>query len=151
MPHWGRVLIIAGLLLTPALSTGAADPYSGGVEASPQQSKAQGAFSSTRGAPAGRVVPQAPAGTGVGNVPRASATRAPGTISDMGKDYKIGPHDVLDISVFGVPDLSGTVEVAENGSAQLPLIGEVPAAGKTAEEVEKDVTSRLKRSFPPNG
>ena len=45
--------------------------------------------------------------------------------------------------MFGVPDLSGTVEVAENGSVQLPLIGETPAAGKTAEEVEKDLTSRL--------
>src|SRR5262249_48655869 len=38
---------------------------------------------------------------------------------------------------------SGTVEVAESGTVQLPLIGETPAAGKTAEEVENDITSKL--------
>ncbi len=72
----------------------------------------------------------------------AAPAHPPTTISSS-KDYAIGPLDVLDISVFGVPDLSGTVEVGENGSLQLPLIGEIPAAGKTAEELETDLTSKL--------
>src|SRR5262249_35016739 len=131
MAHWGGVLITVGLLVAP-LTAGATElnPYSSPVAPSPKPPKAQGVFSPKQG-------------TGTGSVPRASPTRAPGTTSDLGKDYKIGPLDVLDIQVFGVADLSGTVEVAENGSVQLPLIGETPAAGKTAEEIEQDITSRL--------
>ena len=57
--------------------------------------------------------------------------------------YKIGPLDVLDISVFRVPELSTSVQVAETGTINLPLLGEVPAAGKTAEDVERDLAVKL--------
>jgi len=57
--------------------------------------------------------------------------------------YRIGPLDVLEISVFRVPELSKTVQVADTGTINLPLIGEVPASGRTAQEVEQDVTARL--------
>ena len=57
--------------------------------------------------------------------------------------YKIGPQDVLEISVFKVPELSRTVQVAAIGTINLPLVGEVPAAGKTAREVERDLTAKL--------
>lgn len=57
--------------------------------------------------------------------------------------YKIGAQDVLDISVFKVPDLSKTVQVADTGTINLPLVGEVPAAGRTAQDIERDLTKRL--------
>ena len=57
--------------------------------------------------------------------------------------YKIGPQDVLEISVFKVPELSRSVQVADNGGINLPLVGEVPAAGKTAQDVERDLTKKL--------
>jgi polysaccharide export outer membrane protein len=57
--------------------------------------------------------------------------------------YKIGPLDVLDISVFKVPDLAKIVQVAEDGSINYPLIGDVPTAGKTAHELERDLTQKL--------
>jgi polysaccharide export outer membrane protein len=57
--------------------------------------------------------------------------------------YKIGPLDVLDISVFRVPELSKTVQVADTGTVGLPLVGEVRAAGRTAQEVERDLTAKL--------
>lgn len=57
--------------------------------------------------------------------------------------YKIGPLDVLDVSVFKVPDLSKTVQVADTGTINLPLVGEVVAAGRTAQEVERDLTKQL--------
>ena len=44
--------------------------------------------------------------------------------------YRIGPLDVLDISVFQAPDLSKTVEVAEDGTIDLPLLGATPQPGK---------------------
>ena len=57
--------------------------------------------------------------------------------------YKIGPLDVLEVSVFKVPDLSRTIQVADSGTINLPLVGEVPAAGRTAQDVERDLTKRL--------
>ncbi len=57
--------------------------------------------------------------------------------------YKIGPLDVLEISVFKVPDLTKTVQVADVGTIDYPLVGEVPAAGKTAHELEGDLRQKL--------
>jgi polysaccharide export outer membrane protein len=57
--------------------------------------------------------------------------------------YKIGPLDVLDISVFKVPELSHTVQVSGVGTINLPLVGELPAAGKTARDIERDLTAKL--------
>src|SRR5262245_33464920 len=57
--------------------------------------------------------------------------------------YKIGPLDVLDVSVFQVPDLTRSVQVADTGSICFPLVGEVQAAGKTAHQVETELTRRL--------
>lgn len=75
----------------------------------------------------------------------ASATTAPS--SDA---YKIGSSDVLDISVFKVPELSKTVQVADTGTINLPLVGEIPAAGRTAQEVERDLTARLGAKYLQN-
>ena len=57
--------------------------------------------------------------------------------------YKIGPLDVLDISVFQLPDLTKTVQVADDGSINFPLVREVWAAGKTAHGLERDLTQKL--------
>ncbi len=57
--------------------------------------------------------------------------------------YRIGPLDVLDVSVFKVPDLSKTVQVGDDGQISYPLIGEVPAAGKTTHELERELAQRL--------
>ncbi len=61
--------------------------------------------------------------------------------------YKIGPMDVVDVSVFQVPELSKTVQVAADGTINLPLAGEVPAAGRTPRDVERDLTERLGRDY----
>ena len=57
--------------------------------------------------------------------------------------YKIGPLDVLDVQVFKVPDLTKSVQVADDGSINFPLAGEVMAAGKTAKQLERDLVDRL--------
>ena len=36
-------------------------------------------------------------------------------------DYRVGPLDVLDIEVFGVPDLTKSVRVSEDGEISVPL------------------------------
>lgn len=57
--------------------------------------------------------------------------------------YRIGPQDVLEISVFKVADLNRSVTVADTGTVSLPLVGEVSVAGRTAQEVERELTLRL--------
>jgi polysaccharide export outer membrane protein len=64
--------------------------------------------------------------------------------------YEIGPLDTLDISVFQVPDLTKTVQVSGTGTINLPLVGEIAVAGRTAQEVERDLTSRLGAKYLQN-
>ena len=58
--------------------------------------------------------------------------------------------DVLDISVFQVPELTKSVQVADTGTINLPLIGEVAVAGKTAQQVERDLTTKLGAKYLQN-
>jgi polysaccharide export outer membrane protein len=64
--------------------------------------------------------------------------------------YQIGVQDVLEIVVFKVPELTRSVQVADSGSINLPLIGEVPAAGLTSQEVERELAKRLGASYLKN-
>jgi polysaccharide biosynthesis/export protein len=57
--------------------------------------------------------------------------------------YRIGPLDVLDVSVFKVPDLTKSVQVADDGTINYPLVGDIPASGKTAKELEHDLKQKL--------
>ncbi len=62
-------------------------------------------------------------------------------------DYQIGPHDLLDISVFQVQDLSRTVRVNSRGLISFPLIGAVQAAGLTSEELETSIAKKLSENY----
>ena len=66
------------------------------------------------------------------------------------KAYKVGPLDVLDVTVFKVPDLSKSVQVSENGTISFPLVGEVQAGGKTAREIEQSLTKLLGAKYLRN-
>jgi polysaccharide export outer membrane protein len=84
-----------------------------------------------------------------GSVGRATSLPppdVPGTYATQ-TEYRIGPLDLLDVSVFQVPDLSRTVQVDAAGLMTLPLIGNVPAAGKTVEELQRDVAARLGEKY----
>lgn len=56
--------------------------------------------------------------------------------------YRIGPQDVLDISVYQAPDLTKSVQVAESGTINLPLVGDVTAGGVTARELERELKNK---------
>jgi polysaccharide biosynthesis/export protein len=73
---------------------------------------------------------------------------APLALSDGA--YRIGPSDVLQIVVFKVPELSQTVQVADTGTVNLPLVGEIPAAGKTPHDLERELTTRLGAQYLKN-
>src|SRR5262249_176574 len=61
--------------------------------------------------------------------------------------YKIGPLDVLDVQVFQVPDLTRSVQVADTGIINYPLVGEVQAAGRTAHQLELDLAKKLAAKY----
>ena len=58
-------------------------------------------------------------------------------------DYHIGADDLLEINVFDIPELNTTVRVRPSGFINLPLIGAVPAAGLSEEQLQDDITKRL--------
>lgn len=58
-------------------------------------------------------------------------------------DYIIGKKDILKVEVWGERDLTREVEVSQDGTISLPLIGKVPADGKTVSQVQEMVTDRL--------
>ena len=62
-------------------------------------------------------------------------------------EYRIGPQDLLDISVFQVPDLSKTVKVNASGQISMALIGVVQAGGKTVSELEDEIASKLNAKY----
>jgi polysaccharide export outer membrane protein len=63
--------------------------------------------------------------------------------SDGLTGYLLGPGDQLGISVVGIDDLQRNRIILPDGTILLPLIGAVPAAGRTLTELESDVTRRL--------
>ena len=62
-------------------------------------------------------------------------------------DYRIGPKDLLEITVFGLPELTQTVRVSEDGSITMSLLGRVEVSGLTAQELEKKLASILDKQY----
>lgn len=61
--------------------------------------------------------------------------------------YRLGPGDKLRVIVFGENELSGEFFVDDSGAIDLPLIGDVPAAGVTVGEFEDRVVARFKEGY----
>ncbi len=62
-------------------------------------------------------------------------------------DYLIGPRDVLQVTVFQVPDLTRTVQVSGTGFVNFPLIGNVKVGGRTIDQAQQDVAAKLGKSY----
>lgn len=65
-------------------------------------------------------------------------------------DYRLGAQDLLEISVFGVADLSHQTRVNSNGMINVPLVGSVMAGGKTVPELEKELAARYADGYLQN-
>lgn len=62
-------------------------------------------------------------------------------------DYRIGPEDLLEVSVFEAPDLNRTARVSADGEVTLPLVGQVHAAGLTSHELESVLDELLRQNY----
>jgi polysaccharide export outer membrane protein len=65
--------------------------------------------------------------------------------SNSSKDFLLGPEDVLDIVVWKNDDLSQkAVVIRPDGKISMPLIGEIQASGRTANQLASQIAARLK-------
>jgi protein involved in polysaccharide export with SLBB domain len=58
--------------------------------------------------------------------------------------YHLGPGDRLGIRVLGADELAGEYTVQDDGTIRVLMIGEVPAAGATAGQLETRIAQKLK-------
>ena len=75
--------------------------------------------------------------------PRAQADQARG-------EYLIGAQDVLTVTVWDSPDLSGKYTVETDGSFTFPLVGRVKAGGLTLRQFEAELKKKLADGYFKN-
>lgn len=62
----------------------------------------------------------------------------------QGQDYKVTSGDVLRITVYGDPGLSGSFPIGTDGTIGYPLLGNVAVNGRPVEEVRQAIDAGLK-------
>jgi polysaccharide export outer membrane protein len=78
-----------------------------------------------------------------------AATSTAGTAGDSSSGYALGPGDKILIRVTDLDEFKGFDErpqrIEQNGEIRLPLVGRIRAGGRTIEQLETEITARLKR------
>ena len=77
-----------------------------------------------------------------GCAPGPSADQLP-VVDPADYDYIIGPGDSLGIFVWRNPELSRSVPVRPDGKISVPLVEDLPASGKTATELAREIEEVL--------
>ena len=77
---------------------------------------------------------------GGGDAPRARMV-------DTAEIYKLGAGDKLRITVFGEETLTGEYGVTGTGDVSFPLIGNIKAAGRTVEDLQAELTTKLGKGY----
>lgn len=68
-------------------------------------------------------------------------------IADEGA-YAVNPGDILGISVWKEPDLQSEVIIRPDAGITFPLVGEVDTRNKSVEQLQEEITNRLKKYIP---
>jgi polysaccharide export outer membrane protein len=61
------------------------------------------------------------------------------------QEYLIGPGDTVNITVWRNPEVSMTVPVRPDGKITTPLVEDLPASGKTATQLARDIEKALSK------
>ncbi|MDT0575554.1 polysaccharide biosynthesis/export family protein [Croceicoccus sp. F390] len=62
-------------------------------------------------------------------------------------EYRLASGDRLNITVFGEDALSKEYLVTAAGAVSFPLIGDLPAVGKTSAQLQNDITAGLSQGY----
>ena len=65
-----------------------------------------------------------------------------------GRSFHLGAEDVLQISVWKDETLTKQVVVRPDGKISFPLIGDIPVAGLTVEELRRNIENKVKMYVP---
>src|SRR6266446_6974426 len=99
------------------------------------------ALSSTYGFAQDRVVPKEARIEGAPSVPQAK----PEAVSSAApaRELMIGAGDLLEVSLYGMPDFKTEVRVSSGGDISLPMLGTVAVAGLSVEQAETLIERKL--------
>ncbi len=67
--------------------------------------------------------------------------------TSVGSEYRVGQDDLLEITVFEIPELGTTGRVTALGYLSLPLIGPVRVSGMTPQELAVQIEGALRENF----
>ena len=70
---------------------------------------------------------------------------APAKVESSDYSYLIGPLDTLNIIVWRNPELSTTVPVRPDGKVTVPLVEDLPALGKNASELARNIEKAMSK------
>ncbi len=86
----------------------------------------------------------------VASGPAASqdAARDAGPATATGGTYGVNPGDILEVSVWKEEDLQKQVIVRPDGFFSFPLTGDIRAAGRTIEDIRREVATAVSRFVP---
>ena len=77
---------------------------------------------------------------------QAAQTPAPAAVAvTTANSYVIGPSDVLAITVWKEPTLSGSILVRPDSMISLALLGDIQASGLTPLQLSDQITTKLKK------
>jgi protein involved in polysaccharide export with SLBB domain len=65
----------------------------------------------------------------------------------LSQSYRLGANDVVKIQVFGEEDLKAESKIDGDGNINFPLLGSLHVAGKTIQELQDYLTSRLEAGY----
>ena len=134
-----RTALMAGLLAIGAVCTAQAQQGAGtmGSSAAQPRDTRTGVFRPAASVPADADI-----------TPSPQSLSSP--IVGLGKDYRVGPNDLLDIEVLDLDNAKRTVRVNAAGAITLPLIGGVVVAGLTAQQIEAHLASKYSEKYLQN-
>jgi len=72
----------------------------------------------------------------------------PATVRAAEPGYRLNPGDMIRISVWKEEELAREAVVQPDGSVSFPLVGQVPAAGRTPAELQTEIVKGIEKYIP---
>lgn len=93
----------------------------------------------------------APVQTGVPQqVPKTPPKPSTPPVTAASSDYVVGPQDIINITVYGEPTLSGRIRVDYDGTFSFQYLGRVQAEGLTTAQIEVNLRKALQDGYLRN-
>jgi protein involved in polysaccharide export with SLBB domain len=82
--------------------------------------------------------------------PTAGADGAQSSTSGVSADYVLAPSDLIEVQVYGEPDLLRDVRISRDDTIVLPLIGEIDLTAKTLRQAEDVIRTKYGNDYLVN-